>query len=101
MAAKTHNLPSTTAEYNARLDDFLRTYANMSLRRWKLFKTVLLSLAVLIFGGYAIESGGDPTTVAYAALGVAALIAGVEVGELAAVFGDYVPGDFSEDDNSD
>lgn len=99
MSTDTKRLPSTTAEYNDRLDDYLRQFAHMSLRRWKLIKTVLLSLAVLLFGAYSIESGGDPTTVAYAALGVAALIAGVEVGELAAVFGDYVPGEFSDDDN--
>jgi 4-amino-4-deoxy-L-arabinose transferase-like glycosyltransferase len=58
----------------------------MNLKRWKLFKSILLAMAVLVFAGFAILQGADPTAVALPAIIVAALLAGVEWSELVAVW---------------
>jgi hypothetical protein len=58
----------------------------MNLKRWKLLKSVVLSLAVLVFAVFAILQGADPTAVAIPAIITATLVAGVEYSELVAVW---------------
>lgn len=59
----------------------------MNLPRWKLIKTGVISIAILVFAVFAIEAGGDPTVVGSFAIGVVGLIGGVELAELAALGG--------------
>jgi 4-amino-4-deoxy-L-arabinose transferase-like glycosyltransferase len=86
MSNQSRRFPETPAEYNAHLDRRLERIPGMNLRRWKLFKSILLSLAVLVFAVFAILQGADPTAVALPAIIVAALVAGVEWSELVAVW---------------
>ena len=85
MQTQTHNL-TTTAGYNRALDSFLHRIKYMNLKRWKIIKSVLLSLAVLGFATYAIMQGADPTTIGLPAVIMAGLIAGVELSEYVAAF---------------
>jgi len=58
----------------------------MSLKRWKLFRSILLSMAVLLFTAFTILQGADATAVTIPAIVTAGLIAGVEWSELVAVW---------------
>ena len=85
MATNRLRFPETNAEYNRQLAQVLSRYPHMNLKRWKIIKSVILSLAVLSFGGFAILEGADPTTIGIPALFLAALIAGVEWSEAIAI----------------
>lgn len=95
----TEHFPSTTAEYNAALDRRLSRIAHMNLKRWKIIKSTLLSMAVLGFAAYSIFEGADPTTVAVPALIISALIAGVEWSELLAVWAEGAVSIHEQNDN--
>jgi hypothetical protein len=86
MSTDSVRFPETTAEYNVRLARRLQRIPHMTLRRWKVLKSALLSFAVLIFAAFAILQGADPTAVALPAIITAALVAGVEWSELVAVW---------------
>lgn len=61
-------------------DRWLRSFSHMNLARWKLVQNTLISLFVLIL---AVKAGADPTM----ALVVIALINGLSVADLAALWG--------------
>lgn len=86
MSFKQAPFPKTTAEYNEALGTVLHRVRYMNIKRWKILKSLILSLSVLIFAGYAIMNGADPTTIALPALIMAGLIAGVEWSEFIAVW---------------
>lgn len=56
----------------------------MNLRTWKTIKAGLVTLALFLFGVFAITQGADPTTTFTLTAIVAALLNGVEFAELAA-----------------
>jgi hypothetical protein len=86
MSLKQAHFPETTDEYNKRLDTVLHRIKYMNIKRWKILKSIVLSIAVLLFAGYAIQNGADATTVAVPAIITAGLIAGIELSEYLAVW---------------
>lgn len=82
MAAIRGSGSESVAEFNIRLGRKLEASIGMNLKRWKLVKTTLLSLAVLLFGGFAIDAGADATVVGLGALVIAGAIASIEMIEL-------------------
>jgi hypothetical protein len=78
--------PESTVEYNARLASHFETTPGMNLKRWKLFRSILLSMAILLFTAFTILQGADPTAVTIPAIITAALVAGIEIHELVAVW---------------
>jgi hypothetical protein len=78
--------PESTAEYNARLARHFENTPGMNLKRWKLFRSILLSMAILLFTAFTVLQGADPTAVTIPAIITAALVAGIEIHELVAVW---------------
>lgn len=60
----------------------------MDIRKWKALKATLATLAIFLLSVYAIHSGGDPTSIAWLGLVVFALVNGIELAELVAVWSD-------------
>ena len=81
-----HCFPKSKPQYNARLAQRLDRIPGMSLKRWKLFRSILLPMAVLLFTAFTILQGADPTAVTIPAIITAALVAGIEIHELVAVW---------------
>jgi len=78
--------PKSIPEYNARLASHFENTPGMNLKRWKLFRSILLSMAILLFTAFKILQGADPTAVTIPAIITAALVAGIEIHELVAVW---------------
>lgn len=57
----------------------------MDLKRWKILKSTLVTVAFVVFGAFAIQAGADPTPIATLTLLVTALYNGVEWGELSQI----------------
>ena len=81
-----HCFLESTAEYNARLARRFDSIPGMNLKRWKLFRSILLSMAILLFTAFTILQGADATAVTIPAIITAALVAGIELNELLAVW---------------
>lgn len=101
MSNKSVRFPETSAEYNHRLDRRLQRIPGMNLKRWKLFRSILLPVTFIGFAAFAILEGADPTTIALPALLMAALLGGVEVSELIAVLAEAQTEYQSRTDNDD
>lgn len=76
----------TVEEYYQLLDERLRRIRGMNLARWQLLKQTAISVLVAWF---ALEAGADPTFT----VGVIALINGLSIADLAAIWGQVPPTD--------
>jgi hypothetical protein len=77
--------PTDVVDGNRRLDSQLHErWPSMDLQKFKTLKTIVVSLGVAAVAGLSIAEGGEPTTVGLASVITIALVAGVELGELAA-----------------
>jgi predicted anti-sigma-YlaC factor YlaD len=81
-----HGVPKDVCDYNIRLDQQLRRVSDMNLKRWKLLKAGISTVAVLVFSGFAISEGADPTSTGLVALLVVAALNGIDVAELLSVW---------------
>ncbi|MFW5978295.1 MAG: hypothetical protein ACOCP2_03575 [Halohasta sp.] len=82
---------STNSTHELSIGDFnaeLQSISHMSVKRWKIAKALVATTMIIAFAGFAIEQGADPTTTAWLALATAALINGIEMSELVAVWSD-------------
>jgi hypothetical protein len=57
----------------------------MSVRKYKILKSTIVSVLLVAFGGWVIHQGVDATSVAYIVLMGLLLINGIELSELYAV----------------
>lgn len=85
--------PASAVEHNRQ---FIRVIP-MDVKKWKAAKAGLVSLFVVVIAGYAIASGADPTTTGRLALLTLALVNGLELGELLAVWAEARAADDGED----
>ena len=81
MAAE-HPTRPTVQDGNRLLDQRLRRIPHMDLKRWKIFKSILVSLAFFIFGGFAIHAGADPFKMGALVVFAVGAYNGIEWGEL-------------------
>jgi hypothetical protein len=82
MSAKhPHYLPECVTTANVQLDDRLRSFNNMDLKAYKAVKNGLLSLAIIVFAGYVVNAGADPTVVFSGTLTLLCLLNGIELAE--------------------
>jgi len=72
----------------------------MNLKRWKLLKAGISTVAVLLFSGFAIVEGAEPTTTVLVALLVVAALNGIDVAELLSVWAE-VRTEQARDDGDD
>lgn len=86
MSPQQSRVPDAVCDYNIRLDQRLRSSTNMNLKRWKLLKAGISTVAVLVFSAFAILEGADPTTTGLVALLVVAALNGIDLAELLSVW---------------
>ena len=79
----THLIPHCATRANVSLDERLRGSAlkQMDLKTYKAVKNGLLSLFLLVFAGFLVLEGADPTLVFTGTVAFLALLNGVELGE--------------------
>jgi len=75
------HVPQDATDANCRLASRLEGSFRMSLRAYKLVKSVIVSAFVLAIGTYAIVEGGDPTTLGLATVAGQLVINGWELSE--------------------
>lgn len=83
MSTRNPLIPTSCTEANVALDRRLRgEHSGMSLKSYKILKSLVVSLAVLAFAAAMILAGGaDPTLTAVAALALVAVLNGIELSE--------------------
>jgi hypothetical protein len=80
-------VPQAVRRWNIRLDACLRHHwDNVNLRKWKLARAGVVTVAVFAFATYAIAEGAEPTTTALFALVMVALLNGIDLAELLSVW---------------
>jgi len=72
----------------------------MNLRTWKVLKNLVISIAIVSFGVFAIGEGADPMHVFSLAIIVLGLVNGMELGEFYAAWADVQAGSENESDGS-
>lgn len=73
-------------DQNALLDDYLRRFPGMNLKKYKIIKNGILSIMLVGFGTIAISQGADPTVVSGSIIALVAVLNGIEFSELFAVY---------------
>ena len=73
------DMDDSVAEFYHGFDQWLRRFSHMNLARWKLLQQTAISALVAYL---ALEAGADPTV----ALGVIAVVNGIQFADLAAVW---------------
>jgi len=99
MESRHHGVPQDVCDHNIRLDQRLRRVSDMNLKRWKLLKAAISTVAVLVFSGFAIAEGADPTTTGLVALLVVAALNGIDVAELLSVWAEVRTAQSRDDEN--
>ena len=87
MATKSP-VPDDIIEQNRALDQLLRRYPPMTLKKWKFLKQVVVSVAILGMGFVAIREGADPLIIGFTAIIAAGAVAGMEMSEFWAAYSD-------------
>lgn len=86
VKSRYRGVPKDVCAYNIRLDQRLRRVSTMNLKRWKLLKAGVSTVAVLLFSAWSIAEGAEPTTTGLVALLVVAALNGIDVAELLSVW---------------
>jgi hypothetical protein len=101
MESRHHGVPEDVCAYNIRLDQRLRKVSTMNLKRWKLLKAAISTVAVLLFAAFAIVEGAEPTTTGLVALLVVAALNGIDIAELLSVWAEVRTAQATDDAASD
>jgi hypothetical protein len=101
MESRHHGVPEDVCAYNIRLDQRLRRVSTMNLKRWKLLKAAISTVAVLLFAAFAIVEGAEPTTTGLVALLVVAALNGIDIAELLSVWAEVRTAQATDDAASD
>jgi hypothetical protein len=97
-----HLIPEPVRAYNIRLDSALRTYSpTVNLRKWKLARGLVVTVAVVAFATFAILRGAEPTTTALFALVLVALLNGIDLAELVSVWAEIRMHDSRDSDDEE
>jgi hypothetical protein len=94
-------IPADVTAANRTLDTRLRRIAHMDLRRWKLIRNTVLSIAIFGFAAWAIMEGAPTGPTALFALLIVATLNGIDMAELAAVYAEVKTGQSPRDDDTD
>lgn len=86
--------------HNLLLDRWLRSHSSMNLKKWKAIKVSLLSLILVAYGVYSIQQGADPGPALWVVVTVIALLNGIELSELVAVWAELKYSDDTASDDS-
>jgi hypothetical protein len=97
-----HIVPEPVRKFNVRLDRALRDLSpNVNLRKWKLARGLVVTVAVVAFATFAILRGAEPTTTALFALVLVALLNGIDLAELVSVWAEVRLHDRPPGENDD
>jgi len=104
MSTKTTSstVPDAVTRQNCAVDHYLRNrWPPMNLKTWKVLKNLVISIAIVGFGVFAIGEGADPMHVFSLGIIVLGLVNGMELSEFYAAWAEVQSGSQNDSTPSD